>query len=979
MRVRLFTILAILAFASTASAAMRVTDINGVEVTVARGSAKAVKPKPIATQARRVAANATVNVSAGLDTDAANNDYRRIQNAINAANPGDTIILSGTFNFTAPFAAAAWALGNDNTAATGDDYAVTIPVNLADVTLTATSLGSATIQGPGDLPALDLEGFLYFDGAGDNPSWTISNLRILDFDMGIGMFFGAGGVDAYNDTVIQNNFIRLPVDLNGTVAPGDPIQNIAIHYAFGTNQSIAGNTIQIPGNSPSDPGSNASNVGMQCNTSGGAVYDGLTISGNTIEVVNAQAALPEVILGIWENAHGHTSDITIVNNQFINDAVGNDPALNLQRAFRVTSHSSVTTLVTYDSNTIDGANIGFQWITGSNYAGNQAVVLTENLVTDSNTGVLVQSNGIAHITQNTITGSGSGGGIHVLTGMLAGSGANTNGVYRTFVSGGSGDGIWIEATAGTIAPIMENDLGNNAGFGLRNQSAPSIVAERNWWGNNLAAAVAAEVSGNADFDPWLASGTDVSAVFGFQPFVYATTSGTLTTFVGTSGADTGALLAGDPVTMQMNGDTAFTALAQLLNFDIQLGDSNDVFTLGQTGIPTIFDGGTGNDTLQGTNVAQTWNITGANSGNIPGATSSFVNTESLRGGTAADYFRFSAAGSIAQTLDGNLGTDTLNNSAIPAATVTPTGPGTLDGFMGSATGIGAGFDNINLIVGPTDVSVTKAGPATAATNGSIAYTITVTNNGPNAADAVQLDDLLPPGTTFNALLFPAGWNCTTPASGAPGTVTCTLAAMPVGNAIFTLTVNAPATPTTVSNTATVSSPSDSTPGGNTTPPVVTIVSDVADLEIEKTGPATVVSGGQITYTIAVTNNGPNAATNVVVTDVLPAGVSFVSATPTQGSCSLLAATVTCNLGTLANIATATISLVVNVNAPDGTSIVNTASADSDETDPSPANATDTAAVVVGAATTDIPTASEWALLMLAMMLAAFAVIRLNQS
>ena len=47
------------------------------------------------------AAAAIINVTAGPDTDAANNDYRRIQNAINAAHPGDTIILSGTFDFTA--------------------------------------------------------------------------------------------------------------------------------------------------------------------------------------------------------------------------------------------------------------------------------------------------------------------------------------------------------------------------------------------------------------------------------------------------------------------------------------------------------------------------------------------------------------------------------------------------------------------------------------------------------------------------------------------------------------------------------------------------------------------------------------------------------------------------------------------------------------------------------------------------------------
>jgi hypothetical protein len=106
-----------------------------------------------------------LTVNSGPDIDAANNDFRRIQNAINAAGNGDTIILNGTFDFTQPFAATAWALGNDNTAGTADDYSVYVPANLNGVTLTATSLGTATIQGPGDLAAVNLEGFSFSTAA----------------------------------------------------------------------------------------------------------------------------------------------------------------------------------------------------------------------------------------------------------------------------------------------------------------------------------------------------------------------------------------------------------------------------------------------------------------------------------------------------------------------------------------------------------------------------------------------------------------------------------------------------------------------------------------------------------------------------------------------------------------------------------------------------------------------------------------------
>ena len=42
-------------------------------------------------------------------------------------------------------------------------------------------------------------------------------------------------------------------------------------------------------------------------------------------------------------------------------------------------------------------------------------------------------------------------------------------------------------------------------------------------------------------------------------------------------------------------------------------------------------------------------------------------------------------------------------------------------------------------------------------------------------------------------------------------------------------------------------------------------------------------GDTITFTVTLTNNGPNAATSVQVTDLLPAGLTFVSATPSQGT------------------------------------------------------------------------------------------------
>ncbi|HKB05407.1 MAG TPA: right-handed parallel beta-helix repeat-containing protein, partial [Gemmataceae bacterium] len=445
---------------------------------------------------------------------ATNNNYRRLVNVIELLRNGQTATLNGTFDWTEANAAASWALGNDGVTATADDYSLAVPANLNGVTLTAAALGSARIQGPGDLAAVNLEGFLSFDG-GDNQNWTISNLEIFDFDLGIGMFFGAGGTDAFNNTKILNNHIRVPADLNITVAPVDVNQNIGIHFSFGTNQTIQNNQIDMAGNGVSDGTNLSSTVGMQSNTSGGSVYDGLLIDGNVLRVLDAQSANPARILGIWENGHAHTSNITVSNNQFLNLAAGNNPALNFQRAFRVTSHSGPISTVTYTGNTVAGANIGFEWLEGSNFASNQPVRLTLNTIANSNTGVLIQSNGVANLFRNTILNSGTGGGVHVVTGQLAAAGPVTHAVEENVIAGGSGDGIRIDATASPVGAIFNNDLGGHAGLGINNLSASLVDAGGNFWGVTAAAAVAGEVSANVDYTPWL-GGPDASGAPGFQ-------------------------------------------------------------------------------------------------------------------------------------------------------------------------------------------------------------------------------------------------------------------------------------------------------------------------------------------------------------------------------------------------------------------------------------------------------------------------------
>jgi uncharacterized repeat protein (TIGR01451 family) len=111
----------------------------------------------------------------------------------------------------------------------------------------------------------------------------------------------------------------------------------------------------------------------------------------------------------------------------------------------------------------------------------------------------------------------------------------------------------------------------------------------------------------------------------------------------------------------------------------------------------------------------------------------------------------------------------------------------------------------------------------------------------------------------------------------------------------------------------------------------------ADVAITKTdSPDPIKVGNNLTYTITVTNEGPHQATDVVLTDVLPGGVSLVPGGLgwTQGSCSG-DATITCSLGDLASGSSANVVVVVQ---PTSAGILsNSASVSASSPDPGFAN------------------------------------------
>lgn len=134
--------------------------------------------------------------------------------------------------------------------------------------------------------------------------------------------------------------------------------------------------------------------------------------------------------------------------------------------------------------------------------------------------------------------------------------------------------------------------------------------------------------------------------------------------------------------------------------------------------------------------------------------------------------------------------------------------------------------------------------------------------------------------------------------------------------------------------------------GKICPP--TEVIPTADLALTKSdAPDPVFAGSNLTYTLTVTNNGPDPATGVTLIDLLPPGVTFISCTASQGTCSQAGGVVTADLGALPSGGVATVTIVVRPNAPG--EIVNEADVMGNEEDPDPLNNAASATTTVLAA------------------------------
>ena len=268
----------------------------------------------------------------------------------------------------------------------------------------------------------------------------------------------------------------------------------------------------------------------------------------------------------------------------------------------------------------------------------------------------------------------------------------------------------------------------------------------------------------------------------------------------------------------------------------------------------------------------------------------------------------------------------------------PLQAGTYTNLADATTSFGTlGSEPVEISVGEPRLTIAKSASSNSVNPGAlVTYTVTYSNDSPVGVTGVVITDTLPAGLTYVAASASNG------GSEAAGTITWNLGNLVPGEGPYSVTFQAtvdapyPATATIpLVNTATIDS--------NETAPAQASVSIFVNaprpsLTLQKSAnkasldPAAASPGNQVVYTLSYANVGNAEATGVVLTDTIPPGFSFVSATGGGGH---LAGVVTWNLGTLAPAASGSVTVTLQVADPytDANPSVNTAQITSNETVP----------------------------------------------
>lgn len=287
--------------------------------------------------------------------------------------------------------------------------------------------------------------------------------------------------------------------------------------------------------------------------------------------------------------------------------------------------------------------------------------------------------------------------------------------------------------------------------------------------------------------------------------------------------------------------------------------------------------------------------------------------------------------------------------------------------------------NVDLLINKSDSPAVQVGlgpdplgydPGTPANN-VITYRTRASNLGPSLATGVVITDTYTPSQAARSYTFLgvattiggtySDTGCTGATVGSVGTSAAPLTiACNIGNIAnnansdlfwkFRIDTSPLGGGETYSNSASVASNETETNSGNNTATEQTTIRTRADVQVTKSVSQSPVNLREpFTWNIAVTNNGPGTAENVVVSDTVATGIGITGTVTysgaASGNCSVASQAVTCSVGAIASGQTVNIVVPVRVNTY-AASYSNTANATTDSVDPVASNNTSTASVTV---------------------------------
>ena len=460
------------------------------------------------------------------------NTYETIQEGIDAASTGATVgVLAGTYVENVLVNKSVTLLGpnasiNPNTGVRGPE-AIVVPAttdtdagNVFAVTASNVTIKGFTIDGnnPSLTGGVVLNG-VDVDAANgvSNADTFIDGLRVENniiqnlYQNGVlGDLTAVGGTPSGDNFIVNNKIDNLPSI--------SPIRGRGILVADNFYAEISGNVltrvatgIQTDNYFLANPGAVASIADNKVDYYARGIFHNnhygsastWTISGNDI---TAEAGATSTNGGLF--IYSIYGDVGVVVTD--NDVTGAHFGIEIWNC-------PTTSTVTISGGTLTGNDVGIL-VTNNDFAYGAGAATTAVIrgvtILDSVTAGVDVDGGTAAVNNNTISANGTG--IHIT------NGGSLTSVTENFVTGNTGDGMLITATAGSVAPVFDNDLSGNGGLAVNNQSATAVDAVGNWWGTSTAAVVAAESNGNVDFTAFLLTGEDTDLLkAGFQGNHYA--------------------------------------------------------------------------------------------------------------------------------------------------------------------------------------------------------------------------------------------------------------------------------------------------------------------------------------------------------------------------------------------------------------------------------------------------------------------------